>query len=118
MPTWCLELVLAALTKALFEPIKTCRLKYLIWKTVFLVAVTSGRRASELHTLCCMQVTIHTVYQCWCDPLYEPAVPAEGLHQGQHVLAHLCTSNAQSITLGTMQVLRPPDDQCICETLR
>ena len=53
MPTWCLELVLVALTKALFEPIRTCHLKYLTWKTVFLLAITSGRRASELHTLCC-----------------------------------------------------------------
>ena len=53
MPTWCLELVLASLTKAPFEPIETCRLKYLAWKTVFLLAITSGHRASELHALCC-----------------------------------------------------------------
>ena len=32
MPTWCLGLVLAALTKAPFEPIETCHLKYLTWK--------------------------------------------------------------------------------------
>ena len=45
MPTWCLELVLAALTKAPFDPIET-------WKTVFLLVITSVCRASELHALC------------------------------------------------------------------
>ena len=49
----CLELVLAALTKAPFEPIATCPLKYLIWKTAFLLAITSARRASEMHALSC-----------------------------------------------------------------
>ena len=53
LPIWCLELILAALTKALFEPSGTCRLKYLTWKTVFLLAITSGRRTSEMHALCC-----------------------------------------------------------------
>ena len=52
MLAWYLELVLAALTKALFEPIETCRLKYLTWKTAFLLAITSGHRASEMHALC------------------------------------------------------------------
>ena len=54
LPTWCLELVLAALNQAPFKPIENCRLKYLTWKAV-LLAITSGRRASELHTLCCQQ---------------------------------------------------------------
>ena len=44
MPTWCLELVLAARTKAPFEPIRTYHLNYLTWKTVFLLAITSGSR--------------------------------------------------------------------------
>ena len=52
-PSWCLELVLAALTKAAFEPIMTCPLKYLTWKTAFLLAITSTRRASEMHILSC-----------------------------------------------------------------
>ena len=48
-PAWCLELVLAALIKAPFESIVTCPLKYLTWKTAFLLPVTSTRRASEMH---------------------------------------------------------------------
>ena len=55
LPTWCLELVLSALNQALFEPIETCCLKYLTWKTVFLLAITSGSRASEMHALCCRE---------------------------------------------------------------
>ena len=51
LPYWCLELVLVALTKVPFEPIETC-LNNLTWKTVFLLAITSGRRASEMHALC------------------------------------------------------------------
>ena len=53
LPTWYLELVLAALNEAPFIPIGTCRLKYLIGKTVFLLAITSGCRAFEMHALCC-----------------------------------------------------------------
>ena len=58
LTTWCLELVLAALTKTPFEPIRTCRLKYLTWKTVFLLVITTGCRASEMHTLCCKPLYI------------------------------------------------------------
>ena len=39
MPARCLEFVLAAVTRAPFEPIGTCRLKYLTWETAFLLAI-------------------------------------------------------------------------------
>ena len=52
-PNWCLELILVTLGQELFEPITTCCLEYLTWKATFLLAMTSGRRASELHILCC-----------------------------------------------------------------
>ena len=58
MPAWCLELVLAALTQAPFEPIGTCHLKYPTWKTAFLLTISSGRRASEMHALCCKPLYI------------------------------------------------------------
>ena len=41
-----------ALLKSPFEPISRCDLKSLTLKTVFLVALASGRRRSELHALC------------------------------------------------------------------
>ena len=48
---WDLSLVLDSLKKFLFEPMSSCSLKCLTQKTVFLIALTSGRRRSELHAL-------------------------------------------------------------------
>ena len=49
IPSWNLSLVLHQLTKAPFEPIKEAFLKYLTFKTVFLLALGSGKRKSEIH---------------------------------------------------------------------
>ncbi|KAF7249285.1 NADH-quinone oxidoreductase subunit C/D [Varanus komodoensis] len=51
MPTWSLSVVLQALTKPPFKPLATADLRLVSWKTAFLVAVTSARRASELCAL-------------------------------------------------------------------
>ncbi len=50
-PQWNVLLVLHALTKPPFEPIAKCELKFLTLKSVFLVALASGRCRSELHAL-------------------------------------------------------------------
>jgi len=52
LPTWSLQPVLDCLTKYPWEPIHEIDLKYLTLKTVFLLAVTSARRVSELQALC------------------------------------------------------------------
>ena len=52
-PSWCLELVLVTSSKAPFQPIMSGPLKYLTWKTAFLLAITSAQRASELHVQSC-----------------------------------------------------------------
>ena len=49
IPSWNLSLVLHQLTKAPFEPIKQASLKRLTFKTVFLLALGSGKRRSEIH---------------------------------------------------------------------
>ena len=49
LPTWDLTLVLQALTKAPFEPLSLPEPKFLTWKTVFLIALASGRRQSQIH---------------------------------------------------------------------
>ena len=49
IPSWDLILVLQALTKAPFEPLSLAEPKFLCWKTVFLIALASGRRRSEIH---------------------------------------------------------------------
>ena len=49
IPSWNLSLVLYQLTKAPFEPIKEASLQHLAFKTVFLLALGSGKRRGEIH---------------------------------------------------------------------
>ena len=49
VPSWNLSLVLHQLTKAPFEPLRKVSLKHLTFKTVFLLALGSGKRRSEIH---------------------------------------------------------------------
>ena len=49
VPSWNLSLVLHQLTKAPFEPLRKASLKHLTFKTVFLLALGSGKRRSEVH---------------------------------------------------------------------
>ena len=48
IPSWNLSLVLHQLTKAPFEPLRKASLKHLTFKTVFLLALGSGKRRSEI----------------------------------------------------------------------
>ena len=48
VPSWNLSLVLHQLTKPPFEPLRKASLKHLTFKTVFLLALGSGKR-SEIH---------------------------------------------------------------------
>ena len=50
IPKWNLSLVLQRLTQPPFEPQEEAALKFLTWKTVFLLALASGKRRSEIHT--------------------------------------------------------------------
>ena len=49
IPSWNPSLVLHQLTKAPFEPLKEASLKHLTFKTVFLLALGSGKCRSEIH---------------------------------------------------------------------
>ena len=51
VPSWDLTVVLEALQRPPFTPLATSSLKFLTLKTVFLVAITSARRVSEIHSL-------------------------------------------------------------------
>lgn len=51
LPEWDLHIVLRMLEKSPFEPIETIDLKELTFKTVFLIAVTTFRRCSDLQAL-------------------------------------------------------------------
>lgn len=50
-PNWNLPLVLSVLTRHPFEPVSSIDLKFLTFKTVFLMALASASRVSELHSL-------------------------------------------------------------------
>lgn len=50
-PKWDLACVLWSLTKAPYEPLGQASLQHLTWKTVFLLALASAKRRSELHAL-------------------------------------------------------------------
>jgi len=51
IPTWDLTTVLQALSRHPFEPIHSIDLKFLTWKTAFLVAICSANRVHELQAL-------------------------------------------------------------------
>ena len=50
-PDWDLSLVLRRLRLPPFEPLSTCSLQLLTWKTVFLFSLASGKRRGEIHAL-------------------------------------------------------------------
>ena len=51
VPAWDLFLVLNALREDPFEPLSSNSFRWLTFKTLFLVTLASGRRASEVHGL-------------------------------------------------------------------
>ncbi|XP_045206275.2 uncharacterized protein LOC123558463 [Mercenaria mercenaria] len=51
VPEWDLPLVLGCLKKPPFEPMKEASLKYVTWKTCFLIAITCFRRCSDIQAL-------------------------------------------------------------------
>lgn len=51
LPNWDLPSVLWRLCDFPFEPLLSCDFKFLTWKTVFLLALASASRVSELHAL-------------------------------------------------------------------
>ena len=51
LPQWALGIVLEALSKSPYEPLREASLKHLTLKTVFLLAMASAGRRSELQAL-------------------------------------------------------------------
>ena len=51
LPQWDLGIVLEALSKSPYEPLREALLKHLTLKTVFLLAMASAGRRSELQAL-------------------------------------------------------------------
>ena len=69
VPKWNLTLVLNMLINKPFEPLVDCSLKLLTYKTVFLVALASAGRCSELHALSFEHLTYNEDRSCfWLQP--------------------------------------------------
>ena len=71
LPQWDLGIVLEALSKPPYEPLPDASLKHLTLKTVFLLAMASAGRRSELQALRFHQNYISTVQTTrgWCHTI-------------------------------------------------
>ncbi|XP_070591654.1 uncharacterized protein [Erythrolamprus reginae] len=101
-PTWDLTLVLQALTGPPFEPLRTVSLRFLSLKTIFLVAVTSARRVSELSALS-VRPDLCTFYPdrvvLRLDPTFVPKVNTH-FHRAQElILPDFCTKGNHPLAL-------------------
>ena len=77
LPQWDLSVVLEALSKPPYEPLREASFKHLTLKTVFLLAMASAGRRSELHTLRFDQnyIQFKSKGAGVNDPWYIPAIP-------------------------------------------
>ncbi len=83
-PAWDLTIVLRSLVKAPFEPLDQANLKFLTWKTVFLLAICSAKRVSELHALsvsedCLRWKAENAGVYLWPNPSFLPKVLRPGM---------------------------------------
>ena len=118
IPSWNLEVVLSSLKKSPYDPIERADLKSITLKTVFLVAITSARRASELHALRSdllsfssttvtaiphldFQPKVTSTWHC-NQPIELPAMHLED----DHVLHKLCVRRALNAYLRATKHLR------------
>ncbi len=77
--SWDLPLVLQSLTEAPFELLAQADLRSLSWKTVFLLAISSAKRVSELHALsvsddCLRWKTDYSGVSLWPNPAFLPKI--------------------------------------------
>lgn len=78
-PQWDLLLVLNGLCEAPFEPLETCDIKWLSYKTAFLLAITSAKRVCEIHALsvspqCMRWGPEDSSVTLWPNPAFLPKV--------------------------------------------
>ncbi|CAC5368762.1 PSMD2 [Mytilus coruscus] len=101
-PNWDLSLVLLVLTKTPFEPLEEAELKYLTLKTVFLMALASAARVSELHSF-----TIN-------DKHFRKEQKSYFLPLTHHLWVYAANSFANVFQTGTGNVLKIQKLQHIC----
>ena len=114
VPKWDLNLVLHSLKKAPYEPVALAPLKQLTYKTVFLLALASAKRVSELHGLSC--VVKHSHHWDTVTLTFAPDFIAKTQIPG-------CTqTNSAPIVIPALHTLLSPGDDelalCPVRTLR
>ena len=94
-PVWDLSLVLQALTEVPFEPLESGTLEVITLKTVFLVAITTARRVSELEALS-IRAPFFQVFPdriiFKTDPAFLPKVSSD-FHRSQEITLPSFCSN-------------------------
>ncbi|XP_058014842.1 uncharacterized protein LOC131185882 [Ahaetulla prasina] len=94
-PSWRLNAVLNALTKAPFEPLRDSSLRILSLKVAFLIAITSARRISELSALSIRQdlcTFLNDRVVLRLDPTFLPKVNSQFHRSQEVVLPNFCPS--------------------------
>uniref|UniRef100_A0A803JF56 Core-binding (CB) domain-containing protein n=1 Tax=Xenopus tropicalis TaxID=8364 RepID=A0A803JF56_XENTR len=79
VPPWDLNLVLTVLQGPPFEPLGSIPLMWLTWKTVFLLAISSARRVSEISALSHLQPYLTfslTSFSTRTEQSLEPCLPS------------------------------------------
>ncbi|KAM9315508.1 uncharacterized protein PAF06_006469 [Gastrophryne carolinensis] len=88
IPQWDLAKVLSVLSSPPFYPNKNSDIKLLTWKVLFLVAITSARRFSDIQAWSCrhpfLQVFTDRIV-LKVDPCYLPK-PASDFHRSQEII--------------------------------
>ena len=78
VPAWSLDIVLSALKKPPYFPLDALDLKHLTLRTVFLMAIASARRVSELHALRLgLMAWKPTEVLAYVDPTFLPKVHSQ-----------------------------------------
>jgi len=75
VPQWNLNFVMDSLLRAPYEPMSQVDIKFVTWKTVFLLSFASARRRSEIHALsvhpsCLRFNTDHSQVTLRTDPIF------------------------------------------------
>ena len=111
VPTWDLPFVLDALMRHPYEPMEESSLENLTLKTAFLVAVTSGRRVSEIHAVDCREEWLVISNQraiLRTNPLFRPKIASDKNINAKIVLKAFFPNprNAHQTELHSLDVVR------------
>ena len=94
-PKWDLAMVLNFLTESPFEPMNKAAIKYVTWKTVFLVAFATAARSSELNALLAEDIAFGEKHKFAVIRL-SPEFQAKTAKQLRHVKIPALDSNARA----------------------